>query len=299
MKVSKIIKVSLIACGSLFVLAFGYHYLPIQYKLPIREQVKPLLAKIDYLKYSYNDGQDAVFTNFNGKNILVIGDSQTSTYQWQTYLGCLINANIDTHAMGGIGMLAMVDGDIQPNKVKGVDPNNFGVDHIFPLNKNDVKNMDYIIIMGLYNENRNFENHYGHLSDLYPQKDTYCGTFNYMIKRVREVLMKSNNKNCDIILAGPHLFGKYPYNDNDAYHYVGLSDSLNSLCNYNHIKFCDLRKLAGIDSTNWNVYQNGDYVTTDPRANPKIKDNLHLNKRGQMKVAIAIAKWIGIAYRGR
>ena len=175
---------------------------------------------------------------------------------------------------------------------------NFDVPIILPLSSDDVKDKDYIIVMGLYNENRAFESQYGSTKDLYPTNNTYCGRFNQMIKRIREELAKSRNNKCQIILAGPHCFGKYPYNDKDAYHYAGLSDSLNVLCEHNNIAYCELMRSAGIDSTNWCIYQSGGYVTDDPKANPHITDNLHLNKRGQMKVAVAIAKWMGKTYKG-
>ena len=293
MMIRKILKSSIVILVLLVLLIIIYHYLPIRYKLPIRKSGKTLVAKLEYVTYSYDDGQNDQFKYFRGGQFLVIGDSQTAMYKWQTYLGCLIHADIDTHARGAIGMVEMVDGNLKTEKSLNIDPNSFGVDYILPLNVDEVKNKDYIIIMGLYNENNSFENQYGYRTDLYPQKNTYCGRFNYMIKRIRQELSKSRNTSCKIILAGPHLFGRYPYNEKDAYHYSGLSDSLHLLCKDNKIAFCNLRELSGIDSTNWALYQNHNYVKNDPLANPNILDDLHLNKRGQMKVAVAIAKWLG------
>lgn len=51
-------------------------------------------------------------------------------------------------------------------------------------------------------------------------------------------------------------------------------------------------KTAEIDSTNWDKYHKCGFITNDKKANPYIKDRLHLNKEGQMKVAIAVSKYM-------
>lgn len=46
-----------------------------------------------------------------GKNVLVIGDSITAAQKWQKKLNTLLEMNVTTHAKGGVGTVAMVDGD--------------------------------------------------------------------------------------------------------------------------------------------------------------------------------------------
>jgi lysophospholipase L1-like esterase len=223
-------------------------------------------------------------------------------YKWQNYLGFMLGANVTTHAKGGIGMLEMVDGD-KTLKSDNADPNDFGVQRLLPLSTDDVADKDYIIVMGLYNNNWVYETNRGFLSDVYPVDSTYCGQFNYMVKRIKEELKHSQNVNCHIIIASPHIFGKYPYNNNDAYRYItlGMIDTIDSLCTRNNVDFCDLTKYAKIDSTNWDNYHLNGYITKDSpeyciAKYPENKDQLHLNKYGHMVVASGIARWMQEKY---
>lgn len=281
------------------ILGFVYKSLSFEYKQPIREKFYTFKTYVEIKTHNYEDGQNEIFVDFSKKKILAIGDSQTAAFKWQNYLAHLIHADINTHAKGGIGMLEMVDGQIPQPQTNGVDPNNFGVSYIPSLRTKDVVGKDYIIIMGLYNENKCFEEYCGTKHDLYPRDTTYCGKFNYMVTRIKNELNKANNTKCTIILVTPHIFGKYPYNDKDAYHYknIGMIDTLKTLSSYNDIKFCDLTNLSGIDSTNWNIYQSGKFLDKNSpyysiAKYPQNNDNLHLNHRGQMKVAVAVAKWM-------
>ena len=196
-------------------------------------------------------------------------------------------------------MIAMVDGEIPSSIVKEANPNNFGVERITPLTPNDVLGKDYIIVMGLYNENWAFDEKRGSRFDMYPKDSTYCGKFNYLVKRIKDNLRMANNTDCKLILVTPHIFGKYPFNNNDAYHYLnrGMIDSLKVMSSIDSLFFCDLTQLAGIDSTNWNTYHSCSYMKkSSPHYRlakyPQNQDCLHLNKRGQMKIAVAIGKWM-------
>ena len=120
-----------------------------------------------------------------------------------------------------------------------------------------------------------------------------------MIGRIKDELIKANNTKCKIILATPHLFGEYPFNDKNAYYYknIGMIDTLKILSNVNNIECCDLTNLSGIDSTNWDVYHSCDLLDkSNPYYSiakcPQNKDNLHLNRRGHIRVAVAIAEWM-------
>lgn len=288
-----------LACLLLLIVVLGFTYksLPYEYKQPTKEKIYALKARIEITSYQFDDGQNTVFADYSDKKILAIGDSQTAAYRWQYYLARLIHADISTHAKGGIGMLAMVDGDRILSNTDGVGLDNTGRNNIARLSSKEVGDKDYIIVMGLYNENDCFEKHRGSRYDMYPTDTTYCGQFNYMVKRIKEELSWANNTRCKLILATPHLFGKYPYADKDAYYYrnIGMLDTLKVLSVVNDMEFCDLTQLAGIDSTNWNVFQSGKLLLeSSPYYSmaqyPNNRDNLHLNQRGHMKIAVAIAK---------
>jgi hypothetical protein len=187
-----------------------------------------------------------------------------------------------------------------------VDPNNFGVRHLPPLSTDDVADKDYIIVMGLYNNNWTYIKNRGALDDMYPADSTYCGQFNYMVKSIKDKLSLAGNGGCNVIVASPHVFGKYPYGEHDAYYYMrlGLVETLDSLCQRNNIDFCDLTQYAKIDSTNWNNYHLNGYITKDSpefciAKYPENKDQLHLNKYGHMAVASGIARWMQKKYVGK
>ena len=76
-------------------------------------------------------------SNLNGKNILVIGDSLSAADKWQQQLVAQ-GASHTNHAKGGIGLLAMVDGD----------------DTLPALSVEDVTGKDGIIIFGGTNNMR-------------------------------------------------------------------------------------------------------------------------------------------------
>jgi hypothetical protein len=180
------------------------------------------------------------------------------------------------------------------------------VQHLPPLSTEDVADKDYIIVMGLYNNISTYIENRGVLVDMYPEDSTYCGQFNYIVKCIKDKLLQSGNVDCRIIVTSPHIFGKYPFGEHDAYYYIrlGLIETLDSLCQRNNVDFCDLTKYAKIDSTNWDNYHMNGYITKESpyysiAKYPENKDQLHLNKYGHMEVARGIAEWMQEKYVGK
>lgn len=255
-------------------------------------------AKYRYMTIGKGWFPDTIDYNpWKGKRLLVVGDSQSAPEEWQYYLSKYLDCEVKTHAIGGAGMIQMVDGmysDV-PDTTH-IDPNKFGVDVLLPLDKTDLQNVDLVIIMGLYNEVMPFLENYGSRSDLYPQQETFCGKFNYMIKRIRQEARKAGNNDCPIIVTNMHRCGSYPFNSLSSYEYGdAFTDSLQIITHQNNIRMLDLMHTCVIDSTNWTIYHSGEFLSSEksikyPQANPNLPDYLHLNSIGHLAVANAIAK---------
>lgn len=209
-------------------------------------------------KIKWGEQEEVLSNKWKGKNALVIGDSITAAGKWQLKLKENLGMNVTTHAKGGIGIIAMTDGD----KGLGGDYDNEtnAGGEIKPLDANKVKDKDLIVILPAYNE-RGTE--YGQLGDLYPNQSTIIGMMQYQINRVYEELTKANNLNCKVLIATPHCAGKYNYVDADGYEQYPtnsgrtmqtLSNTIKEICNYNNIPVCDLWHNSGINRFTWNIH---------------------------------------------
>jgi len=192
---------------------------------------------------------EPVSSNWDGKNAIVIGDSITAAGKWQTKLTDMLGITVTTHAKGGVGAVAMVDGD-------GGTLN--------PLSTDDVSNKDLIIVLPAYN-NRGKPD--GVVGDCYSPdgtgQDTIAGIIQYTINRIYDTLKDANNLKCKILYATPHCAGKYLYNDVDGYgeYPAGtgrtmetLGNTIIAVCNHNNIPVCDLWHNSGINKFTWDIF---------------------------------------------
>ena len=208
----------------------------------------------NYINFMHN--------NWNSKKVLVIGDSITAAGRWQLKLNELLSMQVTTHAKGGVGTIAMVDGD----KGLGGDYDNTtsanGV--LKPLTKSDVFDKDLIIVLPAYNDRGKVD---GDIGDCYKTDgtgdNTIAGVIQYTINRIYEELEKADNLTCKIMYATPHCAGRYPYIDADGYmEYPSgtgrtmetLANTIIKVCNHNNIKVCDLWHNSGINKFTWDVF---------------------------------------------
>ena len=209
-------------------------------------------------KIKWGEQEGKIHSKWKGKNVLVIGDSITAAGQWQLKLRDELGMNVTTHAKGGIGIIAMVDGDkgLQGN----YDNETSASGTLYPLNADKVKDKDLIVVLPAYNERHA---QYGEIGDLYPTQSNITGQIQYMINRIYEELTKADNLNCKVLFATPHCAGKYNYVDYDGYQEYpegsgrtmeGLSDTIKKVCNYNNIPVCDLWHNSGINRFTWTIY---------------------------------------------
>jgi hypothetical protein len=213
---------------------------------------------------------DVPTNNWKGKNALVIGDSITAANKWQNQLNTILGMNVSTHAKGGVGMIAMVDGD----KGLGGDYDNTtsASGTLYPLSVDDVKDMDLIVFLGGYNNRGTAD---GELGDCYNTdgsgQSTIAGYTQYCINRIYEVLTEANNLTCKVLLATPHCAGKYSYINADGYEDWGatgrtmetLSNIQKKVANYNNIPVCDLWHESGINRFTWDVLGATDHAVND------------------------------------
>ena len=195
---------------------------------------------------------------WRNKKALVIGDSITKAGVWQTKLNEKLGMVVTTHAKGGIGIIAMTDGDYGLDGEYSGETDSRGI--LRPLTVDDVTGIDLIVVLPAYNE-RTIG--YGEIGDVYPTNSTISGKIQYMINRIFEELRAANNLDCKVLVATPHCAGKYDYIDYDGYQEYPegsgqtlelLSDTIKRVCNYNNIPVCDLWHNSGINRFTWNIY---------------------------------------------
>lgn len=274
------------------------------YRHEVKSAVKPYYKACKYeAKYRYMTIVNGEFPNtidenlWRRKRLQVIGDSQSAPEEWQYYLSKYLDCKVKTHAIGGAGMLLMVDGMYRdvPDTAH-IDPNKFGVDVLLPLDKADLQDIDLVIVMGLYNEVMPFLENYGARSDLYPQQASFCGKFNYMIRRIRLEAKKAGNMDCPIIVTNMHRCGSNPFLGISAYEYGdAFTDSLQLITQQNNVRMLDLMHTCVIDSTKWTTYHlcatlAPDMASKYPQASPTRPDYLHLNSLGHLAVAHSLAR---------
>lgn len=215
-----------------------------------------------YSKIGMDNLDSLTYNNWHSKKVLVIGDSITAAGKWQVKLNELLSMQVSTHAKGGVGTIAMVDGD----KGLGGDYDNetsaSGV--LKPLTESDVSDKDLIIVLPAYNDRGKAD---GDIGDCYKTDgtgdNTIAGIIQYSINRIYEELNKAGNLSCRIMYATPHCAGKYPYIDADGYtEYPSgtgrtmetLANTIIKVCNHNNIKVCDLWHNSGINKFTWNIF---------------------------------------------
>ena len=215
-----------------------------------------------YSKIENVDNTNLKTNKWYNKKVLVIGDSITAAKKWQLKLEELLKMNVTTHAKGGVGTIAMTDGD----KGLGGDYDNEtdAEGTLYPLSITDVQDKDLIIVLPAYND-RGKED--GELGDCYNPngggQSTIAGLIQYSINRIYEVLQSANNLKCKILYATPHCAGKYPWIDADGYEdwpansgrtMETLGNTIKKVCQYNNIPVCDLWHESGINKFNWTVF---------------------------------------------
>ena len=182
--------------------------------------------------------------NLTGKKILAIGDSVTAGGQWCARVASITGATVSTHAKGGIHIINMVDGD-------GAG--------FAALTTSDVADKDYIIAMGFYNDR--FDGDGGNEDDMYPTQNTFTGQLNYLVKKVHDLLIAADNRNCKIVIVSAHRYGKYPYINKTAYEDGDqLCAATKLVSDYNSAYFIDLMHNGNINKYNWDWFQSSDTV---------------------------------------
>ena len=226
----------------------------------------PLLGlynDIDLINEKINSLPTPIPNKWNGKNVLVIGDSITAAKKWQKKLSELLEMQVTTHAKGGVSAIAMVDGD----KGLGGDYDNetsaSGV--LKPLSTDDVKGKSLIVVLPCYNDRGKPD---GKVGDCYATdgtgQKTIAGLVQYTINRIYETLKEAGNLRCKILYVTPHCAGKYPYIDVDGYgeypegsgySMKTIANTITAVGNYNNIPVCNLWSESGIGKFTWNVFE--------------------------------------------
>lgn len=214
-----------------------------------------------------------------GKSGLAIGDSLTAAGVWNVKAEILLGCEIDIHALGGIGLVQMVDGGTNTNGT------------IAALASADVAGKDFIAVLGPYN-NRSLMATIGAKTDMYPTQSTLWGQMNYFFKRVYEELAEASNTSCKIFFAGIHAYGANEYVPSVYDEYpVGsgfngqdYADKLKEICKWNGVQYIDLFANSGINSYTWGLYG----------ATPT--DKLHCSTAGYNLIGNHIASEINIFF---
>ncbi len=192
---------------------------------------------------------------WKGRRIMAIGDSLTASTKdtnWQYVVGDMLGCNIRTHAKGGIGLIAMVDGD--GTEKPEADPDNFGVSNIYRLEASDVVDVDLILLFGAFNEYRRARDEYGNAEDMYPDQNTYLGRLRYVAKRLVDTVLQGNPK-CKIAFVEPYCFGGGSYCDATGYDVgVEMAKGLQTVANEFCFPCIPLLRNSQIARYNWDLY---------------------------------------------
>ena len=195
---------------------------------------------------------------WSGKRIMAIGASLTASTKktnWQYVVGDLLDCNIRTHAKGGIGLIAMVDGD--GTEKPEADPDNFGVENIYRLEADDVADVDMILVFGAYNEYRKVRDSYGEMTDMYPEQNTYIGRLRYVASRLVETVLAGNPK-CKIAFIEPFCFGGGSYCDATGYDVgVDMARGMQEVASEFCFPCIPLLRNSQIARYNWDLFCKG------------------------------------------
>ena len=230
----------------------------------------------EYKKELFNE----FFNNWNGAEVLAIGDSLTSAKKWQLKTTELLGCNIITHAKGGKGYIDLIDGE---NGQDGDYDNETDVSGVLrPLSVDDVIGKKLIIVYAGYNE-RHMS--YGEIGDVYPTNNTLAGKVQYVINSIYSLLEQADNLTCKLLFITPHCVGTYGYVNIDGYGEYplgtgrtleGISNIIKKVAEYNNIEVLDLWHNSGIGKFTWDIY----CAKTPASATAPYPDNVdlvHLN----------------------
>lgn len=230
----------------------------------------------EYKKELFNE----FFNNWNGAEVLAIGDSLTSAKKWQLKTTELLGCNIITHAKGGKGYIDLIDGE---NGQDGDYDNETDVSGVLrPLSVDDVIGKKLIIVYAGYNE-RHMS--YGEIGDVYPTNNTLAGKVQYVINSIYSLLEQADNLTCKLLFITPHCVGAYGYVNIDGYGEYplgtgrtleGISNIIKKVAEYNNIEVLDLWHNSGIGKFTWDIY----CAKTPASATAPYPDNVdlvHLN----------------------
>jgi len=210
-----------------------------------------------------------------GKNALCIGDSLTAAGVWQQKLNTILGMTVTTHALGGLGLIEMVDGGTNSNGT------------LAPLTSSDVANKDLIIVYGGYNNRGTAD---GIIGDIYPTNNTIAGLLQYVVNKIYSLLTTANNLKCRIAIVTPHCAGKYQFIDADGYTEYApgtgrtmktLAKKIEEIANLNSLPCYNAWENSGINKFTWNVFSASpnayDASGSQGGTYPNNYDQLHLN----------------------
>ena len=209
---------------------------------------------------------------WNGKKCLCIGDSVTASGKYQPWLSELTGMTVSTHAKGGIGLVAMVDGD------------GASTDPILALTAAQLQDKDFVTIFGALNDRSRLV---GVRSDMYPTQQTIYGRLNYVINKIYTLAATVNRKDIRIVLIAPHKVGKYSYIDADGgqEYPAGSGQTLESIVNaikdtgaFYGIPVVNLYQNSGINNYTWDIFTANTVSSAGPY--PANADNVHPNDAG-------------------
>lgn len=205
---------------------------------------------------------EKIFGAWKDKKVLFIGDSLTARRVYPETVKEILGIETFYHCKGGIGLVAMVDGD----KGLGGEYDNYtdasGV--LRPLSAEDVADKDLIVLFGGYNCRHTAIGQVGDRYAVNGGDKTIAGMMQYCIDRIYEELGKANNLTCKLLIVTVDCSGKYPWVDVDGFGEVGGRGSGKSLENMakiqvevakrNAIPVCDLFNTSGINPHTWGVF---------------------------------------------
>jgi len=186
-----------------------------------------------------------------GKNYLAIGDSVTAALNYQVKVANSLGMNLTTHALGGIGIVAMVD----------------GATDIAALTPTDLVGIDIITFFGGLNDRGLAD---GVVTDLYPTQNTLAGKYNYALNKLYTLANSAGNTTLNIVAIAPYKCGKYGWIDADGDDEYPIGSGRNLLtqvqilekvCERKGVPLINLYKNSGINEFTWNIYGGSNSAT--------------------------------------
>ncbi len=219
-------------------------------------------------------------SKWDGKNVLVLGDSLTSAGVWQTELETQLGMNVTTHALGGSQLMSIIDGWTHGNGT--VLP---------PLTAEDVEQQDIIVLFAGYNDR--LLSTIGNVDDEYDKDKLVTGQsiaakLNYCIDTLKLILNNVGNTNCKILVVTPHYYGNsggdtlIPSADNENI----LRQELNNGSTGGMKDFCDMM-VSVANKKGVEVFNAYDATYADAHNTDNFKDKYEYWNKYQAQVADA------------